>query len=254
MLKVLTWNVNSIKMREARALKLIETVQPDILCLQELKCVEEAFPASLKNISYQAYLLGQKTYNGVAILSKKEAHKVVKKLSNDDQDARWIGATFDSFTVYSAYIPNGQEVGSEKYAYKLNWFEKLLIHLNTHHKPTDSILICGDFNVAPKDLDVYDPVKWKGQILCSDKEREALQKVLDWGFKDCYRELHPSAQEYSWWDYRALAFPLNHGLRIDFILATNPLFKVCQAATMLREERKGEKPSDHIPVYCEFSI
>ncbi len=254
MLKVITWNVNSIKMREARTLKLLEKEQPDILCLQELKCIEEAFPPSIANLGYQTYLLGQKTYNGVAIISKKPALSVTKKLTSDDADARWIGTKFEKLTVYSAYIPNGQEVGSEKYAYKLNWFEKLLTHLEKNHKPTDAILICGDFNVAPTDLDVYDPLKWKGQILCSDKERNALDKIKQWGFKDCYRELYPKSKEYSWWDYRGMAFPLDHGLRIDFILATEGLFKVCKSASMLREERKGEKPSDHIPVCAEFSI
>lgn len=253
MLKVITWNVNSIKMRETRTLKLLETYQPDILCLQELKCVEEAFPPSISKMGYQPYLLGQKTYNGVAIISKEAALNVTKKLAPDDLDARWIGTQFKDLTVYSAYIPNGQEVGSEKYLYKLNWFEKLYHILETTHQSSDPILLCGDFNVAPEDRDVYDPVKWKDQILCSEKERASFQKILQWGLKDCFRELNPEAKEYSWWDYRALGFPLNHGLRIDFILASENLFKKCVSAKILREERKGEKPSDHAPIYCEFS-
>jgi len=254
MFRIITWNVNSIKMREERTLKLLEKQKPDILCLQELKCVEEAFPESISKAGYHCSILGQKTYNGVAILSKNPAHEVTRKLNETDTDARLISAKFGSMTIYSAYIPNGQEVGSEKYAYKLAWYESLINKIKANHHPTDAVLICGDFNVAPHDLDVYDPSKWKDQILCSEKERGAFEKLIKFGFVDCFRGLNPHSQEYSWWDYRAMAFPLNHGLRIDFVLATESLYKACTSAKILRDERVGVKPSDHVPVVCDFSI
>lgn len=254
MLKVISWNVNSIKMRLERAKALLKAESPDILCLQELKCIDEAFPEGFAELGYHASIFGQKAFNGVAILSKKVPQKVMKGISTSDPDSRLISATFDDVTVYSAYVPNGQAVDSEKYAYKLSWFERFQAELKKRHEKKEAVLICGDFNVAPEDRDVHDPIQWKDQILCSKKERLGLKQILSAGFFDTYRKLYPDKQEFSWWDYRGIAFPLNHGLRIDFVLASDSLAEKCVGAGILRNERKGEKPSDHAPVFAEFNI
>lgn len=255
MLKVATWNVNSIHMRLERLFSFLQREKPDILCLQELKCMEEKFPkVEFEKFGYFACVFGQKTYNGVAILSRVEPKDVIKGFQDGvtDDSARLVSATLAGCRVYSVYVPNGQAVGTEKYQYKLEWFKRLKAHLKAKHSPKDKVILAGDFNVVPEDRDVHDPKAWEGQVLFSEPEKEALRSVVDFGIVDTFRLHHSEAGFYSWWDYRQLAFPLDKGLRIDFIFATKTLAEKCDSASIVREERKGTKPSDHVPVMAEF--
>ena len=256
MKKIVTWNVNSIAARLERVLDFLKRETPDILCLQELKGMEEKFPfKEMEEAGYHAAVHGQKTYNGVAILSREIPSNVMKGFSKGkDPQARFISAQFDSYTIMSAYIPNGQEVGCEKYDYKLAWLKDLRKHLADNHKKDENLLLMGDFNVIPEDRDVHDPEAWEGGILFSEPEKEALRNVLDFGLIDTFRLHHPEDKLYSWWDYRALCFPKNMGARIDFILATAPLAAQCTDAQISRADRKGPKPSDHAPVIATFKL
>jgi len=255
MKKVITWNVNSVNVRLERLLGVLARHAPDILCLQELKCVDEAFPhAEVAAAGYHAAVFGQKAYNGVAILSRLEASEVRRGFDDgvDDPAARMLTAWFPGLTVMSAYVPNGQAVGGDKYYYKLNWLARLYGYLQRHHSPNEALLLLGDFNVAPADLDVYDPVAWRGALLCSGAERAAYQEVLSFGLVDSFRHLDATKVEYSWWDYRAGGLQKNHGVRIDLALATAPIAAQLRRCYIDRAEREGEKPSDHSPVIVEF--
>jgi len=255
MLKLVTWNVNSVLARLERVRAYLLSHQPDILCLQELKCIEAKFPKDVfLEMGYHSVAYGQPTYNGVAVLSKEPITEIARGLAPhmDDPQARVLAVSTHGIKVVSAYIPNGQEVGSEKYAYKLKWLSAFLEFLKTNFNASDSLAVLGDFNIAPEDIDVHDPDLWRGKVLFSDLEKEALDKILAFGLKDTFRKHHPDEIAYSWWDYRALGFIRNHGLRIDFVLATTPLFECCTSAAIIREERKGEKPSDHAPVEAIF--
>lgn len=255
MITIATWNVNSVKARWERLQAFLKRAAPDVACLQELKGVTENFPReALKELGYDSAVLGQKTYNGVCILSRAPLTDVTTGFQDgvEDPAARFIGATTYGMRIYSAYIPNGQAVGSEKYAYKMLWLERLRKYLDKHESPTKPAIVAGDFNVAPEDRDVHDPKAWEGQLLCSIPEREALAKICAFGLKDTFRKHHADGGLYSWWDYRMLGFPKNLGLRIDFILATAPLWEVCSQARIDRDERKGQTPSDHAPVLATF--
>ena len=253
-MKIATWNVNSIRAREERFLQWLEKTNPDVVCVQELKVVDEAFPHdSLRKAGYHAAVHGQKTYNGVAILSRLEPTDVKRGFGDDDLQARLIAATVGEVRILSAYFPNGETVGSEKYDYKLDWMRRLGAYLAQWHLPTEPILLCGDFNVAPDDLDVARPRQWAGSVLCHDDAREALQRIRQWGFEDVLRKHHPEGHVYSWWDYRMLGFERNNGLRLDHIFATSSMASRCISADVDREERKGKKPSDHAPVFAVFA-
>ena len=267
LVKIATWNVNSVLQRLDRVTAFLAREQPDFLCLQELKGADEKFPHdAVQAAGYRAEVFGQKGYNGVAILThaqriKSKPAKVIRNFGDggDDTSARFISGTWDighpgerPLTVMSAYIPNGQSVGSEKYIYKLEWFQRLRKYLDTHHKTNDLVALTGDFNVAPADIDVYDPEGWREHIHTSTRERQGLHRVTSFGLVDTYRKLHPDDPGYSWWDYRQLSFPQNKGLRIDLIYATQPLAEICRECRVDRNERKGEKPSDHAPVIAEF--
>jgi exodeoxyribonuclease-3 len=254
-MKIATWNVNSVRARQERLLNWLKTRQPDVLCLQELKGLEKDFPtAEVRELGYHAALYGQKTYNGVAILAKTEPADVVRGIPDDVEDpqARVIAATVNGIRVVSIYAPNGQAVDSPAYEYKLEWYTRLRRYLDTRHKPTEPLVLCGDWNVAPEPIDTHDPVLWEGQTLFSLKERDALQRLCAFGLTDTFRKLHPGEQKFSWWDYRMLAFPKNRGLRIDHILATAPVVERLVKADVDREERKGKQPSDHAPVWIEL--
>lgn len=254
-MKLVTWNVNSVVARKERLLQFLKREQPDIVCLQELKCLDEKFPfEEINAIGWQAFTFAQKTYNGVAILSRQKPDAIQRGFADGDPDpaARFICARYGELTIMSAYIPNGSEVGSDKYSYKLHWLERLRNYLDRHHHADDKIALVGDFNVAPADIDVYDPIEWHEQLLTSNKEREAYQKVIAFGLVDIFRKTNPTQSGYSWWDYRMLAFPKNHGLRIDHILTTHALANLSLGCRVDRDERKGEKPSDHAPVIAEF--
>ncbi|MHB8878858.1 MAG: exodeoxyribonuclease III [Myxococcaceae bacterium] len=254
-MKIATWNVNSIRARLPRVLGWLGTAQPDVLCVQELKCVDGAFPfEELEAAGYRAAVFGQKTYNGVAILARGELSGVVRGLEDgvDDPQARVVAATVGGVRVVSVYAPNGQSVGSEAYGYKLEFYRRLRGYLDRLHRPDEQLVVCGDFNVAPEPRDVHDPAKWEGQVLYSLPEREAHATLCAFGLVDTFRKHHEEAGRYSWWDYRMLGFPKNLGLRIDHVLATAPLAGLCTSAEIDREARKGPQPSDHAPVGAEF--
>lgn len=255
-MKIVTWNVNSVRARQERLLAWLKAWQPDVLCLQELKCTEADFPfEAVRELGYHAAVNGQKTYNGVAILAKEEPQDVVKGLSDgvEDTHARLIAATVRGVRVVSAYAPNGQSVDSEAYVYKLEWYARLRRYLDLRHRPDEPLALCGDWNVAPEPLDVYDPAQWEGQTLFTLRERGALKTLCEFGLTDAFRKLHPDVQKFSWWDYRMLAFPKNKGVRIDHIFVTEPLVKRLVQVDVDREARKGKQPSDHAPVWAEFA-
>ena len=255
-MKVATWNVNSIRTRLDRALRWLEKEAPDVLCLQELKTRDETFPFEpLRQAGYHAAVYGQKTYNGVAILSRSEAQEVERGFGDgvDDPQARFISARVQGLRVISVYVPNGSEVGSEKYAYKLDWMRRLVDYLERSRDRSEELLLCGDFNVAPDDSDVAQPEQWKESVLCHPEMRAALQRIFDWGLVDSFRKHHPQGGVYTWWDYRNLGFPRNNGLRIDHILATEALSRRCVSAAVDRDERKGKQPSDHAPLHITLA-
>jgi exodeoxyribonuclease-3 len=256
-MKVFTWNINSVRARTERLTAWLQSRQPDVVCLQELKCLDDEFPQlEVKAAGYDAVTHGQKTYNGVAILAKEPPTDVVRGLSDgvDDPQSRVIAATVGGVRIISVYAPNGQEIGSPAYQYKLEWFGRLRRYLDGREKPDARLVICGDWNVAPEPIDVHDPALWEGQTLFSPPEREALASVRGFGLVDTFRKHHPEPGRYSWWDYRQLAFPKNHGLRIDHVYATAPLAELCTSADIDREARKGKLPSDHAPVWAEFAV
>jgi exodeoxyribonuclease-3 len=256
MFKTVTWNLNSVKARKERLLAFLSRENPDIVCVQELKGESENFPyAEVQALGYQASVFGQKTYNGVAVLSKTSPLSVHQGIGDGGENAaRLIRVEFPSLSIINIYVPNGQAVGSEKYDYKLEWLTRFQKYLASHLITSPNTLIFGDFNIAPDDRDVYDPDGWSGKILCSEKEREAFVKLMGLGLFDTFRKHHEEGGHYSWWDYRQLGFQQNHGLRIDFILATRPLAEACSKTWIDRGERKGSLPSDHAPVIAEFNL
>jgi exodeoxyribonuclease-3 len=254
-MKIATWNVNSIRKRLDRVIPWLAEHGPDVLCLQETKVDDEAFPrAEIEATGYHVLCHGQKTYNGVALLTREPARDPVRGFGDEVQDsqARFLMATVGDVRVGTLYVPNGQEVGSEKFRYKLDWLTRLQRWLVAHADAGVPLALCGDINVAPDDRDVYDPVAWKDQVLCHPDERAALSGVCRWGLADVFRQHHSEAGLYSWWDFRQLCFPRNMGLRIDLILCTAPLATRCTSATIDRNARKGAAPSDHAPVIAEF--
>lgn len=257
-IKIATWNVNSIRARHDRLLAVLARHQPDVLCLQELKLEEDKFPFEpLRDAGYHAACVGQKTYNGVAILSRTPLEDVRRGMgdgdANDDQ-ARLISARVHGVRVYSAYFPNGGEPSSPKFAYKLAWMARLARKLRAEHAPDEPLALTGDFNVAPSDLDVKNPEKWADTVLCRPEVRRALEEIRGFGLVDSLRRLRPDAPGlYSYWDYQMLGFPKNDGLRIDHVDVTEPLARRLSEVTIDREERKGKQPSDHAPVIATFA-
>jgi len=254
-MKIAAWNVNSIRSRLDRLLAWLVKMEPDVVCLQEVKATDDVFPYEpIREAGYYAAVHGQKTYNGVAILSRSEPEDIECGLGDgvDDPQARLVAARVDDVHVISAYVPNGQSVGSEKWTYKLEWLRRLRDYLERRFDSSTPLLLCGDFNVARDDLDVANPAQWDGSVLCQEETREALEEIRRWGLVDVVREQHPEGGVYSWWDYRRLAFPKNDGLRIDYVFATEAMAAGCTGAKIDRDERKGEKPSDHAPVVASF--
>jgi len=254
-LKIATWNVNSIAARLPIVTKWLEMERPEFLCLQEIKCVDEKFPAeAFSELGYISETHGQRTYNGVAILSRKPIEMVERGFPDDEEGAhaRLLSATIAGIHVVNVYIPNGAFVGSDKYAFKLNWMRRLRALFDEKYKESDLVLLCGDFNVAPEERDVHDPELWEGHVLFSRREREALLNIKEWGFVDAFRLHTEESGHYSWWDYRQGAFRRNAGLRIDHIWVTKPLAEQCAASWIDSEPRTWERPSDHTPVVAEF--
>ncbi|MBI5014238.1 MAG: exodeoxyribonuclease III [Deltaproteobacteria bacterium] len=260
-MKIATWNVNSIRARLPHVVRWLEGHRPDVLCLQELKVQDEEFPrAELEALGYRCAVAGQKTYNGVAILCRDEPRDPSPGLAHLPPDhplngqKRLLAATVTGVRVISAYLPNGEAVGSDKFAFKLAFFRELREYLARELSRGEALCLCGDFNVAPEPIDVYDPAAWEGQVLCSEPERAALAAVRALGFDDCFRRHHPEAGRYSWWDYRMKALQRKLGLRIDHVWATAPLAERCTASDIDAEPRRWERPSDHAPVWAEFSL
>jgi exodeoxyribonuclease-3 len=256
-MRIASWNINSLRRRQGRLLNWLAETTPDVVCLQETKCTDEQFPELvLRAAGYHCAFHGQKSYNGVAILARQSLQDVQTSMGDDEEDshARVIAATVDSVRVYSVYVPNGQAVGSPAYDYKLKWYERLQRRLQKSESGAPYLAVCGDYNVAPKDVDVFDPKLWHGAIMCSEGERAAFENLCSLPLVDTLRIRHSDAGLFSWWDYRMLAFPKNRGLRIDAILASKALAEKCTDAGIDREMRKGEDASDHAPVWAEFDV
>jgi exodeoxyribonuclease III len=251
-MKIATWNVNSLKVRLPHLLDWLAAEQPDALCLQELKSEDKAFPlAEIEAAGYQAVFNGQKTYNGVAILSKQSAQAVQRDIPGfADEQKRIIAATIGDVRVISAYVVNGQAVGADKYAYKLAWLEALTAWLKDELAQHPKLVLAGDYNIAPDDRDVHPD--WKEEILVSAPERAAFQTLLDLGLTDAFRIFEQPEKSFSWWDYRMMAFRRNFGLRIDHLLVSAPLVPLVQRCWVDKAPRKLERPSDHAPVIVEL--
>ena len=254
-MKIASWNVNSLKVRLPQLLDWLSATQPDVVCLQETKLEDHSFPQQeIEDAGYGVAFSGQKTYNGVALLARHPLGDVTCGNPHfPDPQKRLIAATAQGVRVICAYVPNGQEVGSEKFDYKLAWLAALDKWLGDELAAHPRLALAGDFNIAPDDRDVHDPKAWEGKILCSCPERDAFQRLLARGLKDSFRLFAQAEKSFSWWDYRMLGFPRNLGLRIDHVLLSDPLAERCSAAGIDREMRKRERPSDHAPVWAELT-
>ena len=255
-MKIATYNVNSVRARLTRLLAWLSKERPDVACLQEIKATDDDFPRlEIEALGYQAAVHGQRTYNGVAILSLRPLDDVRRGLDGEtpDAEARLLSARVGDVRVLSVYVPNGQTVGSEKWEYKLEWMERLRGHLVASYEPGTPLVVCGDFNVAPEDRDVARPDEWRNTVLCHPDARAAWRRLVDWGMVDAVRLHHTGDGPYTWWDYRRLGFAKNNGLRIDHLLATRPLADRCTGAYVVRDERKGPLPSDHAPLVAVFT-
>lgn len=250
-MKIVSWNVNSVKSRLEHLIRYLRESSPDVVLLQELKCVDDAFPRlEIEDIGYNVATYGQKSYNGVAILSKYRIEDVHREF--DDEQARYIEAVTNNVRVASVYVPNGQEVGSDKFAYKLSFFEKLRRHMQNIFEYEEKIVIGGDFNVAPHDIDVYDPKLLRGTVCFNPQEQACFRALLGIGYIDSYRALSGNKQEFSWWDYRAGAYQHNKGMRIDHILLNPEAADAMQAAGIDHAPRTWDKPSDHTPTWVHI--
>ena len=249
-MKFATWNVNSLAIRLPQLLTWLETHRPDVMCLQETKLEDEKFPhLEITAASYRCEFFGQKTYNGVALLSRYPATDVVRNIPGfDDPQARVIAATVDSVRVIGAYFPNGQMPGSDKFAYKMRWLDALREWLREDMARHPQLALLGDYNIAPEDRDVHDPKAWEGQNLVSPEERAHFAQLVELGLTDAFRKFEQPEKLFTWWDYRMLAFRRNAGLRIDHILLSAELAAQCSACEVDKVPRKWDQPSDHAPV------
>ena len=254
-MKLATWNVNSLKVRLPHVADWLRAQDPDVLCLQETKLEDSKFPLQeIAELGYRAIFSGQKTYNGVAVLSKAEALEPVTTIPNfDDEQKRVLATTIAGIRVICAYMPNGQSLDSDKYQYKLKWLAALRDWLADEIKRYPKLVLLGDYNIAPEDRDVHDPKAWEGNVLVSEPERAAFRAFLDLGLQDSFRLFDQPEKSYSWWDYRMMGFRRNHGLRIDHILISEPLVPDCTACVIDKAPRKLERPSDHAPVMVEIA-
>lgn len=252
--KIASWNVNSLRVRLPQVLEWLAAEQPDVIVLQETKIPDPDFPvAEINQAGYQCVYSGQRTYNGVAVLSRKTCVDPVTDFPElDDHQRRIMGVTLGDLRILNLYVPNGESVVSEKYQYKLNWLQHLKQFLQNELTRHKKIIILGDFNIAPDDIDVHDPEAWRGQVLFSDKERAMLKEIFALGFQDCFRALHPTEKKFSWWDYRMNSFKRNRGLRIDHILASDELMLKCLSCDIDQRPREAERPSDHAIVFATF--
>jgi len=254
--KLATWNLNSIRARQARLSAWLAAAQPDVLCLQETKITDDEFPHdALRAAGYHAATFGQRSYNGVAILAREPPADIARGLGDaePDDEARIIAATVRGLRVVCVYVPNGQDLASDRFPYKLAWFGRLRRYLERTATPDTPLVVCGDMNVTADDRDVWSPEKWAGHIHCTPEERAALANLAAFGLVDVFRAHHPDGGVYSWWDYRGVSFFKNQGLRIDHVLATRAIAARCTACTIDRDARKGQDASDHAPVVATFA-
>lgn len=255
-MRIVTWNVNSLKARLPRVEEWLADVQPDVLCMQETKLADDAFPAlTFAALGYESAHHGQGQWNGVAILSRVGLTDVVANFADGepaDAEARLITATCGGVRVTSVYVPNGRSLDHDHYQYKLRWLARLRAHMAAQGSPDDPLVVTGDFNIAPTDLDVYDPRKFVDATHVSPAERAELAALCDWGFTDLFRQHHSEGKLYSWWDYRAGDFHMGRGLRIDLVLGTRPVAERCRFSIIDRNARKGQSPSDHAPVIVDL--
>jgi exodeoxyribonuclease-3 len=255
-MRIATWNVNSLRVRLPHLAQWLAANPVDVIGLQELKMPDEQFPAAeIGALGLHAAHYGQKTYNGVAILARGTLTDVTTGMGGDDDpQRRVIAATIGGIRVVNVYVPNGEAVGSGKFAYKLAWLERLRTWLDGELARHPRLAVVGDFNIAPEDRDVHDPVKWVGSVHVSEPERKALAAITGLGLVDVFRRFEQPPDTYSWWDYRMGAFRRNHGLRIDLVLASAALAARCKACIVDRGPRAWERPSDHVPVVASFDI
>ena len=256
MFRIATWNVNSLRVRLPHILQWIKKENPDVLALQETKITNDGFPTEeFTALGYYAAFSGQKTFNGVAVISRRQPGNIISSLPGfDDEQKRVLCADINDIMVLNLYVPNGSEIGSEKFAYKLHWLSHLHPFVKELTARSGRVIITGDFNIAPEDRDVHDPVVWAGSVLVSEPERVEFRKLLAAGFVDIFRSFKQPENSFSWWDYRAAAFRRNHGLRIDHILASKELAGTCVSCRIDTEPRRLERPSDHAPVTADFNI
>ncbi|WP_395373541.1 exodeoxyribonuclease III [Marinicella sp. W31] len=253
-MKIASWNVNSLKVRLQHVLQWLEQEQPDVLALQETKTEDSQFPLeAFTESGWEVVFSGQKTYNGVAIIAKSLPQDVVTDIPDlDDPQRRIQAATVDDVRIINLYVVNGEAPGSEKFAYKMDWLQKVTAFIESQIETYGDVVVLGDFNIAPDERDVHDPVKWKDKILCTNEERNCLNEILDLGLQDTFRLMHDDADHFSWWDYRMNGFVRGYGLRIDLVLATEELSETLAAAWIDKTPRGWERPSDHTPVIAEF--
>jgi exodeoxyribonuclease III len=253
--RIATWNINSLKVRLFRVEEWLQQVQPDVLCLQETKLADSAYPAlSFEALGYHSAHFGQGQWNGVAIISRLPMTDVVANFASGiepDPEARILSATCGGVRVTSVYVPNGRSLDHEHYQYKLDWMARLRRHVEVSSHVDEPVIVCGDFNIAPADIDVWKLDKFEGATHVSPPERDRLRELCDWGLVDVVRERYPDDKIYSWWDYRGGDFHMGRGLRIDLVLASKPLADKVSWAVIDRNARKGTQPSDHAPVVID---
>jgi exodeoxyribonuclease-3 len=254
--RIATWNVNSLRARLPRVEEWIADVRPDVLCLQETKMAEDAFPhLAFEQLGYECVHHGQGQWNGVAIVSRVGIADPIRGFADGaeaDPEARLVTATCGGVRVSSVYVPNGRSLDDAHYVYKLAWMKRLLAHLEANEKASSDVVVTGDFNIAPDDRDVYDPTKFVGATHVSDAERDALRALEAWGLVDLFRRLHVQGGLYSWWDYRSGDFHQGRGLRIDLVLGTESVARRTRWSIVDRNARKGQQPSDHAPVLVDL--
>ena len=255
-MKLATWNVNSLAVRLPQVLDWLQANPMDALVLQETKLTDDKFPhAEIRAAGYEVQWFGQKTYNGVALVSREPALEVVKNIPGlQDEQARVLAGTVGGVRIIGAYVPNGQAPDSDKFVYKLRWLQALQDWVRDELSRHPRLVLMGDYNIAPEDRDVYDPIAWAGQILCTPQERAHFQGLLELGLVDAFRLFEQPLKSWSWWDYRNLAFRKNQGLRIDHILVSQPLRSAVRACVIDKLPRKNERPSDHAPVVLELEV
>ena len=247
---IASWNVNSIRARENQVLNWIDKHRPDVICLQEIKCLSDEFPYDgFEQLGYFLTIHGQKAYNGVAIGTLSPPSEIELNVPwVSDSEARGLSLRVRGVQIISLYVPNGSAVGSEKYSYKLNWLDHLWQWLDGNSNTDDELVLCGDFNIAPEDRDVYDSKALQGKIPISDEERKRFASLINWGLTDAFRVFNDASEQYTWWDYREAALVRGHGLRIDLHLVTDKILRRIRSVEIDTEPRFNEKPSDHVPV------